>query len=87
MVLVFAFVLGVSDAPNASATLIAARAASYRRAMAFSFLAHAAGGLLAGEAVALTMRSLVHVAAADLPAVYLTGGVAALAFMPATSVS
>lgn len=80
VVLVFAFVLGVSDAPNASATLIATKAASYRRAMAFSFLAHAAGGLLAGEAVALTMRSLVHVAAADLPATYLAGGVAALGF-------
>lgn len=33
----FAFVLGVSDAPNASAVLISARAVSYRGAMAFSF--------------------------------------------------
>ena len=53
--LAFAFVLGVSDAPNASAVLIASRGASYRRAMAFSFVAHAAGGLLAGQAVALTI--------------------------------
>jgi inorganic phosphate transporter, PiT family len=80
VVLAFAFMLGVSDAPNSSAALIASRAASYRRAMAFSFLAHAAGGLLAGQAVALTMRSLVHVPAAQLPGTYLAGGVASLAF-------
>jgi inorganic phosphate transporter, PiT family len=76
----FAFVLGVSDAPNASAVLIATRTASYRNAMAFSFMASAAGGLLAGEAVALTMTGLVHVSAAELPGTYLAGGVASLAF-------
>ena len=80
VVLGFAFVLGVSDAPNASAVLISSRAASYRRAMTFSFVAHAAGGLLAGQAVALTMASLVHVPAAQLPGTYLAGGVAGLAF-------
>jgi PiT family inorganic phosphate transporter len=80
VVLGFAFVLGVSDAPNASAVLIASRAASYRAAMAFSFVASAAGGLLAGEAVALTMTSLVHVPAAELPGTYVAGGVASLAF-------
>jgi phosphate/sulfate permease len=76
----FAFMLGVSDAPNASAVLIASRAASYRRAMAFSFVASAVGGLLAGEAVAQTMRSLVHVSAVQLPGTYLAGGVASLMF-------
>jgi PiT family inorganic phosphate transporter len=76
----FAFVLGVSDAPNASAVLIASRTASYRSAMSFSFVASAAGGLLAGEAVALTMSSLVHVPAAKLPGTYLAGGGASLAF-------
>ena len=80
VVIGFAFVLGVSDAPNASAVLIASRAASYRGAMAFSFAATAAGGLLAGEAVALTMTSLVHVPAAELSDTYLAGGVASLAF-------
>lgn len=60
--------------------LIASRAASYRGAMAFSFAATAAGGLLAGEAVALTMTSLVHVPAGELPGTYLAGGVASLAF-------
>ena len=80
VVIAFAFMLGVSDAPNASAVLIASRAASYRRAMAFSFLASAAGGLLAGEAVALTMSSLVHVPAGELAGTYLAGGVASLGF-------
>jgi inorganic phosphate transporter, PiT family len=76
----FAFMLGVSDAPNASAVLIATRTASYRRAMAFSFVATAVGGLLAGEAVARTMMSLVQVSPTQLPATYLAGGVAAVAF-------
>jgi PiT family inorganic phosphate transporter len=80
VVLIFAFVLGVSDAPNASAALIASRAAPYRRALAFSFAAHATGGLLAGQAVALTMAGLVHVTAAQLPGTYLAGGVAGIAF-------
>jgi len=80
VVMAFAFMLGVSDAPNASAVLIASRAASYRSAMAFSFMAHAAGGLVAGQAVALTMNSLVHVTAGQLPGTYLGGGVASLAF-------
>lgn len=80
VVLAFAFVLGVSDAPNSSAALISARVASYRSAMTFAFLATAAGGLLAGEAVALTMNSLVHVAADEVPSTYLAGVIASLAF-------
>jgi PiT family inorganic phosphate transporter len=80
VVVAFAFVLGASDAANASAVLIASRGASYRRAMAFSFVAHAAGGLLAGQAVALTMTTLVRVPAAQLPGTYLAGGIAGLAF-------
>ena len=80
VIVAFAFVLGISDAANASAALVASRTASYRQAMAFSFVAHAAGGLLAGEAVALTMRSLVRVPALDLPGTYLAGAVAALLF-------
>ena len=80
VVMAFAFMLGVSDAANASAVLIASRAASYRSAMAFSFMAHAAGGLVAGQAVALTMNSLVHVTAGKLLGTYLAGGVASLAF-------
>ena len=76
----FAFVLGVSDAPNASASLIAARAASYRSAMVFSFATHAIGGLIAGQAVALTMTSLVHLPTDRLPGAYLAAAVASLSF-------
>jgi PiT family inorganic phosphate transporter len=58
VVLGFAFVLGISDAPNASAVLISSRATSYRRAMAFSFFAHVAGGLLAAGLRRLLGRML-----------------------------
>jgi len=76
----FAFMLGVSDAPNASASLLAARAASYPAVMAFSFVMHVVGGLVAGEAVAVTMRGLVHVPVGHLAAVYVAGGVASIGF-------
>ncbi len=76
----FAFMLGVSDAPNASASLIASRAASYRSAMAFSFIAHVCGGIIAGQAVAATMSSLEHVSNSQLPGTYIAGGLASLGF-------
>ena len=60
--------------------LIASRAASYRRAIAFSFVVHAVGGLVAGPAVAGTMTGLVHVLVSQLPGTYLAGGLASLAF-------
>ncbi len=76
----FAFMLGVSDAPNASASLIAARATSYRGAMLFAFTLHVVGGLLAGQAVALTMVTLVHVPPPQVAGTYLAGGVATICF-------
>lgn len=76
----FAFMLGVSDAPNASASLLAARAASYPAVMAYSFVMHVIGGMVAGEAVALTMSSLVHLPAGDLAGVYVAGGLASIGF-------
>ncbi len=76
----FAFMLGVSDAPNASAALLAARATSYRGAIAFAFVLHVAGGLVAGQAVARTMISLVHVAPSQVAGTYLAGGTATIAF-------
>ncbi len=79
-VLGFAFMLGVSDAPNASASLIAARASSYRSAMAFSFILHVVGGLLAGQAVAMTMVTLVHLPADLVAIAYLAGGLATISF-------
>ncbi len=80
VVIGFAFMLGVSDAPNASAALIAARAGSYPRVMAFCFAVHVVGGLLAGEAVAVTMTGLVHVPVRDLSTVYIAGGLPSLCF-------
>jgi len=76
----FAFMLGVSDAPNASAALIAARATSYQGAMLFAFVFHVAGGFLAGQAVARTMITLVHVAPSQVAGTYLAGGVASIGF-------
>ncbi len=76
----FAFMLGVSDAPNASASLIAARATSYRGAMRFAFILHAVGGMLSGQAVALTMITLVHVPPSEVAGTYLAGGVATVGF-------
>ncbi len=80
VVIGFAFMLGVSDAPNASAALIAARAGGYPRVMAFSFAVHVVGGLLAGQAVAVTMTGLVHVPVGELPTVYVAGGFPSLCF-------
>ncbi len=71
-----AFVLGVSDAPNASSMLIGSRTASYRAAMAFGFVWHAAGAFIGGTAVALTIARLIDVPAADVPAAF---GAASLA--------
>jgi len=76
----FAFMLGVSDAPNASASLIAARATSYRGAMLFAFSFHVLGGMLAGQAVALTMVTLVRVPPSQVAGTYLAGGVATICF-------
>lgn len=50
--LVLAALLGVSDAPNSTAALLAARTGSYFSVAAWSLTWHVVGGLLAGEAVA-----------------------------------
>jgi len=76
-----AFVLGISDAPNATAALVASRAAGWRAAIAFSFVFHLLGALLAGTAVALTIDGLVSVDAGDVPAVYGAACLAAIAFV------
>jgi inorganic phosphate transporter, PiT family len=75
-----AFVFGMSDAPNASAALIASRAAPWHTALAFSFALHAAGALLGGTAVALTMTTLVHVSPHHLPWVVASACIAAIVF-------
>ena len=80
VVLGFAFMLGVSDAPNASAALLAARATSYRGAISFAFIFHVLGGVLAGQAVAATMVTLVRVPPSAVPGTYLAGGIATIGF-------
>jgi inorganic phosphate transporter, PiT family len=76
-----AFVLGISDAPNATAALVASRAAGWRGAIAFSFVLHLLGALLAGTAVALTIDGLVSADADDVSAVYGAACLAAIAFV------
>lgn len=59
--LALAALLGVSDAPNATAALLAARTGSYVAVAAWSLSWTVAGGLLSGTAVARTVVELVHV--------------------------
>jgi PiT family inorganic phosphate transporter len=80
-----AFVLGISDAPNATAALVASRAAPWHAALAFSFALHALGALLGGTAVALTMTGLVSVPKGDLPAAYAAACLATVIFVAGTA--
>ncbi len=58
--LALAALLGVSDAPNAAAALLASRTGSYSAVAAWSLAWHVAGGLLAGVAVLVFQRHVVH---------------------------
>jgi len=78
--LAFAFVLGVSDAPNATAALVGTHAARYRPAAAFSFVFHVAGGVLGGSAVAVTIGTLLDLTGNDLVVAYAAGCLAAVVF-------
>lgn len=59
--LAFAALLGISDAPNATAALISGRTRSYRLVAAWSVAWHVLGGLVAGTVVARTTVELVRV--------------------------
>lgn len=76
-----AFVFGTSDAPNATSALVAARAAPWHAALAFSFALHALGALAGGTAVALTMTTLIHVPTNDLPSVIAAACLASIVFV------
>ena len=67
--LLLAALLGISDAPNATASLIAARAGRYRSLAAWSIFWHFAGAVIAGAAVAESITSLVRLGASSLIAV------------------
>jgi PiT family inorganic phosphate transporter len=79
--LAFAFVLGVSDAPNASAALVGTRTARYGPTMVFSFAFHALGGLFGGTAVAATVVGMIDVSGQDAGAAYTAGALAAVVFV------
>jgi PiT family inorganic phosphate transporter len=76
-----AFVLGVSDAPNATSALVASRAAPWHAALLFSSLLHALGALLGGTAVALTVSRLVTVPKDDLSAACVAACIATVVFV------
>lgn len=75
-----AFVLGVSDAPNATAALVASRAAPWHVALMFSGTLHAVGALAGGTAVALTVSGLIGVPRGDVSAAFAAGCLAAVLF-------
>lgn len=60
-----AFVLGVSDAPNATGALLGSGATTTGRALRFSFACHLLGGLAGGSAVAGTLGALVTIGSDD----------------------
>jgi PiT family inorganic phosphate transporter len=81
----FAFVLGVSDAPNATSALLASRAASWHVALAYSFVLHAAGALAGGTAVALTVSGLVRTTPADLASAFAAACLATIVLVAAAA--
>jgi PiT family inorganic phosphate transporter len=78
--LALAALLGVSDAPNAAAALLASRTGSYPAVAAWSVSWHVAGGLLAGAAVARTIVGIVHVAPAATVTVLAAASLTAVGF-------
>ncbi|MHB1593628.1 MAG: inorganic phosphate transporter [Streptosporangiaceae bacterium] len=78
--LALAALLGVSDAPNAAAALLASRTGSYPAVAAWSVSWHVAGGLLIGAAVARTVVEMVHVAAIDTAPVLTAASLTAVVF-------
>ena len=76
-----AFVLGISDAANASAALVVSRAARWRTALTFSFVFHALGALAGGTAVAATVSTLIRVQPDLVPSAYAAAALAAVGFV------
>ena len=76
-----ALTMGVADAGNASANLVAARAGALRSILLLAFLTHLAGATFAGTAVARSVVSAIDVPAADLITVVAAGAVAAVVLL------
>jgi inorganic phosphate transporter, PiT family len=83
--LALAALLGVSDAPNATAALIGARTGSYAAVAAWSVAWHVFGGLVAGEAVARTIVGLVNVGPGATTTVFAAASVTAVGYTWATT--
>jgi PiT family inorganic phosphate transporter len=77
----FAFVLGVSDAPNATAMLVGSGTAGYRAAGVLAFVTHAAGAFIGGTAVAFTIARLVDVSAGEDSSAFAAASIAAIALV------
>lgn len=82
--LALAALLGLSDAPNATAALVAGRPRSFRAVATWSLAWTVAGGLLAGTVVARTTVGLVHVPGDLLAPVLAAGCWSAVLFTWAT---
>src|SRR5262245_10488450 len=67
--------MGVSDAGNASANLVAARAGSPRSILGLSFVTHLAGAAFAGTAVVSSVLSAFDVPTTDVITVAAAGAV------------
>lgn len=76
-----ALTMGLADAGNASANLVAARAGSLRAILGLAFVSHLAGATFAGTAVATAVLSAIEVPAADITTVVAAGALAAVALL------
>ncbi len=76
-----ALTMGLADAGNASANLVAARAGSLRAILGLAFVSHLAGATFAGTAVASSVLSAIDVPTADITTVVAAGAVAAVVLL------
>ncbi len=75
-----AALLGMSDAPNATAALVAGRTRSFSAVAAWSVIWHVLGGIVAGTVVARSVVGLVHVPPNLLTVVLAAGSWTAVIF-------
>ena len=79
--LAFAVTMGMADAGNASANLVASHGGRVRVVLALAFFTHLAGALLSGTAVASTVLGAIDVPQSDLATVLAAGTLAALGLL------
>ena len=81
--LAFAVTMGMADAGNASANLVASHGGRVRVVLALAFFTHLAGALLSGTAVASTVLGAIDVPRSELATVLAAGTLAALGLLGA----